>query len=166
VSRNCWASAAAQPTPEEVIYPNVFPPGVLYSGRDKVSRPSERGSVALVFATEALSSPPGKAGICLPVCFDQGYSRYSSGCGALPAFLLLARQQSPEAINTLVSIMQNEKAPPAARVAAANLLLDRGYGKPAQPISQTLTKIDPNTMTDAELAAIVRNGVQPDDRPH
>jgi hypothetical protein len=78
----------------------------------------------------------------------------------------LARQQSPEAINTLVAIMQNEKAPPAARVTAANSLLDRGYGKPAQPISQTLTKIDPSTMSDAELAAIVRNGIQADDRPH
>ena len=78
----------------------------------------------------------------------------------------LARQQSPDAINTLVAIMQNEKAPPAARVAAANSLLDRGYGKPTQPISQTLTKIDPSTMSDAELAAIVRNGIQADDRPH
>ena len=58
------------------------------------------------------------------------------------------------------------KAPPAARVAAANSLLDRGYGKPTQPISQTLTKIDPSTMSDAELATIVRNGIQADDRPH
>ena len=68
--------------------------------------------------------------------------------------------------NTLGTIMQDLKAAPAARVAAANSLLDRGYGKRAQPISQTLTKIDPSTMSDAELAAIVRNGVQPDDRPH
>ena len=60
----------------------------------------------------------------------------------------------------------DEKAPPAARVAAANSLLDRGYGKPTQPISQTLTKIDPSTMSDEELAAIVRNGIQADDRPH
>ena len=78
----------------------------------------------------------------------------------------LARQRSPEAINTLVTIMQNEKAPPAAKVVAANSLLDRGYGKPTQPISQTLTKIDPSTMSDAELATIVRNGMQTDDRPH
>src|SRR5262245_7462188 len=78
----------------------------------------------------------------------------------------LARQQSREAIDTLVAIMQNDTAPPAARVAAANSLLDRGYGKPAQPISQTLTQIDPSTMSDAELAAIVRNGIQADDRPH
>ena len=71
-----------------------------------------------------------------------------------------------EAINTLVTIMDDPKAPPAARVAAANSLLDRGYGKSTQPISQTLTKIDPNTMSDAELAAIVRNGIQADARPH
>jgi hypothetical protein len=78
----------------------------------------------------------------------------------------LARQKSPDAINTLVEIMNHEKAPPAARVAAANALLDRGYGKPTQPIAQTLAKIDPSTMSDEELAAIVRNGIQADDRPH
>jgi hypothetical protein len=78
----------------------------------------------------------------------------------------LARQQSPQAINTLAEIMGDEKAPPAARVAAANALLDRGYGKPTQPISQTLAKIDPSTMSDEELAAIVRGGTQPDVRPN
>ena len=78
----------------------------------------------------------------------------------------LARRRSPDAINTLSAIMDDQKAPPAARVAAANALLDRGYGKPTQPISQTLTKIDPSTMSDEELAAIVRNGIQPDARPH
>jgi hypothetical protein len=78
----------------------------------------------------------------------------------------LARQQSPEAINTLAKIMQDQKAAPAARVAAANSLLDRGYGKPTQPIAQTLAKIDPSTMSDEELAAIVRNGIQSDGRPH
>ena len=78
----------------------------------------------------------------------------------------LAREKSSEAINTLVTIMDDPKAAPAARVTAANSLLDRGYGKPTQPISQTLTKIDPSTMSDAELAAIVRNGIQTNDRPH
>jgi Family of unknown function (DUF5681) len=42
----------------------------------------------------------------------------------------LARQKSSEAIETLSNIVRNEKAPPAARVAAANALLDRGFGKP------------------------------------
>jgi hypothetical protein len=70
----------------------------------------------------------------------------------------LARQKSPEAIATLATIMHDDKAPPAARVAAANALLDRGYGKPTQPISQTLAKVDPSTISDEELAAIAMNG--------
>ena len=78
----------------------------------------------------------------------------------------LARERSPEAINILATVMRDEKAPPAARVAAANALLDRGYGKPTQPISQTLTKIDPSTMSDEELAAVIRNGIRIDARPH
>ena len=45
------------------------------------------------------------------------------------------RAHTGEAIKTLVSIMTNPKAAPAARVSAANALLDRGYGKPPQHIS-------------------------------
>ena len=47
----------------------------------------------------------------------------------------LARAHTGEAIETLVSIMNNPKAAPAARVSAANALLDRGYGKPPQHIT-------------------------------
>ena len=47
----------------------------------------------------------------------------------------LARAHTGEAIDTLVSIMANAKAAPAARVSAANALLDRGYGKPPQHIT-------------------------------
>lgn len=52
--------------------------------------------------------------------------------------------------------MQNEKAPAAARVAAANSLLDRGYGKATQSVSQTLAKVDANSLSDDELAAVRR----------
>jgi HEAT repeat protein len=78
----------------------------------------------------------------------------------------LARQKSPEAINTLANIMDDQKAPPAARVAAANALLDRGYGKPTQPISQILAKIDPASISDEELAAIAINGVSVNAQAH
>jgi Family of unknown function (DUF5681) len=47
----------------------------------------------------------------------------------------LARAHTGEAVQTLVSIMTNHKAAPAARVSAANALLDRGYGKPPQHIT-------------------------------
>ncbi len=45
----------------------------------------------------------------------------------------LARAHTETAINALVGIMNQKKAPPAARVSAANALLDRGWGKPTQP---------------------------------
>ena len=47
----------------------------------------------------------------------------------------LARSHTEAAINCLAGIMNKEGAPEAARVAAANSLLDRGWGKPTQPVS-------------------------------
>jgi len=46
----------------------------------------------------------------------------------------LARAHTETCINVLAGIMQQPDAPPAARVAAVNSLLDRGWGKPAQPV--------------------------------
>ena len=43
-----------------------------------------------------------------------------------------AQQYTDEALKTLVDVMGDETAPHAARVAAANSLLDRGHGKPRQ----------------------------------
>ena len=74
----------------------------------------------------------------------------------------LARAKSPKALDTLEQIMLDEKAPPAARVAAANGLLDRGYGRPTQPIAQTLARIDPANLTDAELAALIAPAIRRD----
>jgi len=46
----------------------------------------------------------------------------------------LARSHTETAINVLVGIMNQSEAPQAARVSAANSILDRGWGKPAQPV--------------------------------
>ena len=46
----------------------------------------------------------------------------------------LARVHTETALNVLAGIMRQEDCAPAARVAAANSLLDRGWGKPAQTI--------------------------------
>jgi hypothetical protein len=43
----------------------------------------------------------------------------------------LARKHTREAVEALVGVVRNKKAPPAAIVAAANSLLDRGYGRAA-----------------------------------
>jgi hypothetical protein len=47
----------------------------------------------------------------------------------------LAREQTENAIATLVHVMEDKKAPPSARVSAAATILDRGWGKSAQPMT-------------------------------
>jgi hypothetical protein len=54
----------------------------------------------------------------------------------------LARQYGRGALSTLADIMLNKKCPPAARVAAANVFLDRGYGKPAQHVEAHVSLLD------------------------
>ena len=46
----------------------------------------------------------------------------------------LARSRPKTALNVLVAVMRNTKAPPAARIAAANAILDRGWGKAPQAV--------------------------------
>ena len=47
----------------------------------------------------------------------------------------IARQYTAEAIETLAAIMRTENAQPAARIAAATAILDRGWGRPTQPVA-------------------------------
>jgi hypothetical protein len=46
----------------------------------------------------------------------------------------LARGYTRTAVNVLVGVMRNKDATPAARVSAANAILDRGWGKATQPL--------------------------------
>jgi hypothetical protein len=46
----------------------------------------------------------------------------------------IARSHTRTAINVLAGIMRSKDATPAARVSAANSILDRGWGKVAQPV--------------------------------
>ena len=43
-----------------------------------------------------------------------------------------ARELTPQALGTLQEIMEDKKAPPAARVTASTESLGRGWGRPAQ----------------------------------
>ena len=54
---------------------------------------------------------------------------------ALADIRSLARVHTKTAIRVLAGIMEQETAPPSARVAAANSLLDRGWGKAPQPVT-------------------------------
>ena len=46
----------------------------------------------------------------------------------------LARSHTRTALNVLVRVMRSKDATAAARVSAANAILDRGWGKATQPI--------------------------------
>src|SRR5262249_11671052 len=55
----------------------------------------------------------------------------------------LARQHTEAAVITLVSIMNNAEEPGRARVAAAEALLNRGWGHPSQPLDLGTTDSTP-----------------------
>jgi Family of unknown function (DUF5681) len=64
----------------------------------------------------------------------------------------LARECAPEAVSTLKAIMVSERAPPAARIAAANSLLDRAHGKVKQELE--VFAPDFSRLSDDELNAL------------
>jgi hypothetical protein len=66
-----------------------------------------------------------------------------------------AREHTEAAIEALVGVVNNEEAPAAARVAAANAILDRGWGKPESYTNMTHHNKPLRELTDEELTAII-----------
>src|SRR6476620_10486099 len=71
-----------------------------------------------------------------------------SGMGALVAstgqkvaFAELAKQYDREALEVIVAAMRDEAEPMSVRVAAANSLLDRAYGRPPQALAVAQEKL-------------------------
>jgi hypothetical protein len=71
------------------------------------------------------------------------------------------RVHAGAAIDTLLTVMHDDKAPSAARVSAAIAILDRGYGRPAQAVHQHVTR-HADELSDAELIAIATSGSESD----
>jgi len=69
----------------------------------------------------------------------------------------LAQRHTATAIQTLVALMQGAKSE-SARVAAAQAVLDRGWGRPLQNLEATVRPVEPpidlRVLTDDELAAL------------
>lgn len=61
-----------------------------------------------------------------------GYSKEKRAAVARVA--VLAREHTEEAIKTLATILKDEKATRTTRIAAANALLDRAWGRPPQSV--------------------------------
>ena len=78
-----------------------------------------------------------------------------------------ARELTLDAMNTLKGAMRDQKAPWAAKIAAAIAVLDRGWGKPQQTVSANVSILD--QMTDDEqkalLAALAALRTAEEDKP-
>lgn len=63
----------------------------------------------------------------------------------------LAKAHTETAVATLGEIVIDTEAPHAARIAAANALLDRGWGRAVQVVDATVKKDKATSLTDDEL---------------
>jgi hypothetical protein len=69
----------------------------------------------------------------------------------------LAQKWGKKAVATAARIMEDEEVQPGTRLQAADLLLNRGYGKPIQPhANPDLSPIDFNSMGTEELLGVLR----------
>jgi hypothetical protein len=88
--------------------------------------------------------------------FKRGQSGNLNGRPKLPTIIhdlrAAARESTWDALDTLKQVMEDMKAPCAARIAAANSILDRGWGKPKETIDATARF----TLEDLVLASMRR----------
>lgn len=69
----------------------------------------------------------------------------------------MANEFSERALNVLVSVMEDPEAPAAARVAAADKILDRGHGRPAITVDANLSDtLGPDMMRRLETEMMER----------
>ena len=72
---------------------------------------------------------------------------------ALREMTELAREKGPEAIEFLTRVVRDESELTRHRIRAAELLLDRGYGKPSQTVHTNVARSFAE-LSDEELIAI------------
>ena len=70
----------------------------------------------------------------------------------------LARSRTSSALNVLIAVMRDAKSPPAARIAAANAILDRGWGKPPRLFTTARTGLL-NSSIEASVSLSTRQGL-------
>lgn len=68
----------------------------------------------------------------------------------------LAREHTGRALAVLIEVMENSEAAEAARVSAANSVLDRGWGKPKQDMDLNI-KADRATILEEARARVHGN---------
>lgn len=106
-----------------------------------------------VAAQDQQRKRPGNAAALRPYQIKKGEVRNPTGRPKVPAEVREAAMAlTPDAIRPLGEIMMDRSAPPATRVTAADKLLDRALGKPAQQVDVTSRK----ETLDYSLADLLR----------
>jgi hypothetical protein len=75
----------------------------------------------------------------------QGKNQYAPGAAAAAKKIIadvreLAKELTLKAMMALEAVLDSETAPPAAKVSAANSILDRGWGRPKESVDVTHAK--------------------------
>ena len=71
----------------------------------------------------------------------------------------LAREKTPRMMQILEEIAEDVDAKPQARAAAANSLIDRGYGKAVQPVAESSASVFED-MDDEQLDGYILDGAR------
>lgn len=68
-----------------------------------------------------------------------------------------SKQWTEEAVDVTLAIMRDVAAPPSSRLAAAQAILDRGWGKSAQIVEATVNHYE--RMSDDELIRVIEGSI-------
>lgn len=91
-----------------------------------------------------------------PSRWKKGQSGNPSGYPkALVEVSKAAKEYTPESMKFLGKVLRDEKESTAARLKAVEILLDRGWGRPAQTLNVRRI-LDYSDLTDEELLALAR----------
>lgn len=92
--------------------------------------------------------------------FVKGKSGNPNGRPKVPVEVReMAKAHTEAAIRTLADVMNNESAPPGARVTAAEKLLDRAWGKAEATVNVNDNRTPRDLSTAELLAALAAHGV-------
>lgn len=70
-----------------------------------------------------------------------------------------AKRHTRQALNTLISVMNDGDAPPASRVTAAEAILNRGWGKPMQNLEAKIEVTDTASIQAQQLMELTRRAL-------